>query len=139
MRCFVCVLKLNLNVVRIYTNYITTTKNRMKYCAVYLISTMSFCVSLLTSSVSKDNVVHTEGKQGIFKGTREKKNMREKREKSFLLFFLFFFFLISHVTGETSEKMNVKGGWDGMGDRRDNFLIVVFFLFFLVFVLCRAK
>ena len=63
----------------------------MKYCAVYLISTMSFCVSLLTSSVSKDNVVHTEGKQGIFKGTRERKNMTEKREKLFLLFFLFFF------------------------------------------------
>ena len=35
--------------------------------------------------------------------------------------------------------MNVKGGWDGMGDRRDNFLIVVFFSLFSCVCTVQSK
>ena len=76
----------------------------MKYCAVYLIQQCRL-LSLLTSSVSKDNVVHTEEKKktGIFKRNK-KENDTEETQMSFPFLLFFLCFVISQVTGETSGK-----------------------------------
>ncbi len=73
---------------------------------------MSSFLSLLTSSVSKDNVVHTEEKKQEFlskkENTKRKMTGKKKDIKVFFFLALFSFLVISQVTGETSEEEKRK-------------------------------